>query len=98
MPELIIVCGRSFAGKTMLAGALARSFGFLEVAVDATKALLFGGGVDDGALTDADWARIYRETHALIGRHIATAHRAELLTIHVDTPVPVTRARLLANQ
>ncbi len=26
------------------------------------------------------------------------AHHAELITIHVDTPVPVTRARLRANR
>ncbi len=67
MPNLILVCGRSFAGKTTLAGALVRRFGFPEVDVDTTMAVLFGEGVDEGTLTSADWATIYRETDALIG-------------------------------
>lgn len=122
MLKLIVICGRSFAGKTTLAGLLARRFGYVEVDVDETKSDLFGEDADDGALTGAGWERIYRETDTRIAHHlaagrsvvdasrnftrgereharrIATAHNAELLTIHVDTPAPVTRARLLANR
>ena len=122
MPKLIIVSGRSFAGKTTLAGLMARRFGYPEVDVDVTKTDLFGAVADERALTGADWQRIYRETDALIEHHldagrsvvdasrnftlserkhagrIAAAHNADLVTIHVDTPASVTRARLLANR
>jgi predicted kinase len=125
MPKLIIVCGISFAGKTVLAGLLADHFGYVEVDVDETKDRLFGvavSAVDNDQLSAADWARIYHETDALIGRHlqsgasvidasrnftrgervhascIAADHHAELITIHVATPVHVARQRLLANR
>ena len=73
MPKLIIVCGISFAGKTVLAGLLADHFGYVEVDVDETKDRLFGvavNAVDDDQLSADDWATIYHETDELIGRHL----------------------------
>jgi len=122
MLRLIIICGQSFAGKTTLAGLVARRFEYSEVDVDETKSDLFGEDVDDGTLTSANWKRIYRETDARIEHYlesgqsvvdasrnftlsererahrIAAKHNAKTVTIHVDTPVQVTRERLLANR
>ena len=70
MLRFIIICGRSFAGKSTLAGLVALRFAYSEVDVDETKSELFGEDVDDGTLTSANWKRIYRETDAQIERHL----------------------------
>jgi predicted kinase len=70
-PQLIIICGLSFSGKSTLARAIVLHFGFAEVDVDETKFNLFGRAIQDSDLKPADWARLYAETDREI---------AELLT------------------
>ena len=60
--RLIIVCGLSFAGKSILGNAICAEFGFPQVDVDETKLDLYGPGIDDEDLSPEQWARIYRET------------------------------------
>jgi predicted kinase len=62
MATLIILCGTSFSGKTTLADRLAGRLGLPQVDVDETKTRLYGDGICDGALSGADWTRIYAET------------------------------------
>ena len=61
-PLLVVVCGPSFAGKTTLGTALARLFNYKEVDVDLTKVCLYGVAIEENALDQDAWNRIYDET------------------------------------
>jgi predicted kinase len=65
-PQLLIVCGLSFSGKSTLGKAISERFGYEEVDVDETKINLYGQRTQDEDLVPEDWARIYTETDQLI--------------------------------
>lgn len=64
MHKLVILCGIPFAGKSTLAKALiARLNGSLRIDLDEIKFRLFGSGVSDDSLTQADWDDIYKKMY-----------------------------------
>jgi predicted kinase len=66
---IIIICGLSFAGKSILGRAIAEKLDCSEVDVDQTKLRLFGSGVKDTELSRAQWDCIYAEADSEIDRH-----------------------------
>jgi predicted kinase len=70
MPKLIIICGVSFAGKSMLGVAIARRFGYEQVDLDDTKFSLYGPDVCDEDLSRSDWERIYDSTYRAICEYL----------------------------
>ena len=70
IPQLVIVCGLSFAGKSTLGKALAQRFQYAEVDVDETKFRLYGARVEDTDLSQVQWDDIYGETDKEIEGHL----------------------------
>lgn len=58
---------------------------------------LIGRYLDSGQSV-VDDSRNFTKDERRQAHRIAVAHRAELVTVHVDTPEPITRERLLANR
>jgi len=72
--KLIVVCGFSFAGKSTLGRAICEEFGIREVDVDKTMLELYGDTVNDEALSNEQWDRIYAETDQKILGYLRTGN------------------------
>jgi predicted kinase len=70
MPKLIIICGISFAGKSLLGATIAGRFGYAQVDVDDIKFSLFGRNIRDEALSQTNWERLYDQTYRLIREYL----------------------------
>lgn len=60
MPELYLLCGLSFAGKTTLAKALEQRFDFARVDIDAINTRR-GVGLSGEPVAQDDWDKTYAE-------------------------------------
>lgn len=69
-PTLYTLCGLPFSGKTVLAERLRARYGYPIVSVDEIKFAHGFPWIEDSPITEADWARIFRQsyeqTHALL--------------------------------
>lgn len=57
--KLYIFCGIPFAGKTTLARALEKSFGYTWIDLDEVKFHLFGD-IEDSTIDQQGWDRVYQ--------------------------------------
>ncbi len=69
--RLYILCGLPFAGKTTLAQALMRRFGFPYIALDdinSERSL----GLDGERISQMNWAKSYAEAHRRLDANLAS--------------------------
>lgn len=68
--RLIIICGLSFAGKSVLAEAICSRFKYLQVDVNEVKTGLFGVDVRDEDLSKKQWDLVYGEADNMIVNYL----------------------------
>lgn len=69
VPELYMMCGLSFAGKSTLAKALAERFGFAAVNIDAINTRR-GVGLSGEKIAQDDWDKTYAEGFEELEMHL----------------------------
>ncbi len=68
--KFIIICGLSFAGKSILGNAISDRFGYPQVDVDKTKFNLYGIDIKDEDLDNQQWSKIYNITDNQIENYL----------------------------
>ncbi len=69
VPELYILCGLPFAGKTTLAKAVERQLGFARVDMDAINTAR-GVGLHGKRISPEEWDRTYAESYRQLDEYL----------------------------
>lgn len=77
-PDLIILCGIPFAGKSTFANYLSAKRGYRLIDLDEIKFRLFGEAITDQELHRSDWDLIYQSMY----QELEDALKASLSVIH----------------
>jgi len=92
-PQLFILCGIPFSGKTIFATKLAKKFSFTRIDLDQVKFRLFGNSILDSKINQSGWDKIYQLIYQKIRQTLTSGQ-----TVIYDTGNFTKSERLLVKK